>query len=95
MKTLVLDSLDDLPEAAQAVIEALDGRTVVAFRGEMGAGKTTLVSAILERLGSSDTVTSPTFALVNQYDTASISIRGISVWSNGPKKSKSCCLKIR
>lgn len=70
MKTLVLDSLDDLPEAAQAVIEALDGRTVVAFRGEMGAGKTTLVSAILERLGSSDTVTSPTFALVNQYDTA-------------------------
>ena len=70
MKTFSLDSLDDLPEAAQAVIDALDDRTVVAFRGEMGAGKTTLISAILERLGSGDSVTSPTFALVNQYDTA-------------------------
>lgn len=70
MKTFSLDSLDDLPEAAQAVIDALDDRTVVAFRGEMGAGKTTLISAILEQLGSGDSVTSPTFALVNQYDTA-------------------------
>lgn len=70
MKTFSLDSLDDLPEAAQAVIDALDNRTVVAFRGEMGAGKTTLISAMLEQLGSSDSVTSPTFALINQYDTA-------------------------
>ena len=37
----------------------------------MGAGKTTLISAIMEYLGSDDTVTSPTFALVNQYSTAS------------------------
>ena len=70
MKTLAIDSLDDLPDAAEAVIDALAGRTVVAFRGEMGAGKTTLIGAILDRLGSADTVTSPTFALVNQYDTA-------------------------
>ena len=41
MKTLAIDSLDDLPDAAEAVIDALAGRTVVAFRGEMGAGKTT------------------------------------------------------
>ena len=38
--------------------------------GFLGAGKTTLIGAILDRLGSADTVTSPTFALVNQYDTA-------------------------
>ena len=37
----------------------------------MGAGKTTLISAIMERMGSQDTVTSPTFALVNQYYTES------------------------
>ena len=42
----------------------------MAFCGAMGAGKTTLISAIMEQLGSSDSVTSPTFALVNQYDTA-------------------------
>lgn len=67
--SLTIDSLEELPDAAQAVLEALAGRTVVALRGEMGAGKTTLVGAILARLGSDDTVTSPTFALVNQYRT--------------------------
>ena len=59
MKTLAIDSLDDLPDAAEAVIDALAGRTVVAFRGEMGAGKTTLIGAILDRLGSADTVPAP------------------------------------
>ena len=39
------------------------------FSGFLGAGKTTLISAIMEHLGSSDNVTSPTFALVNQYRT--------------------------
>ena len=42
----------------------------IALLGNDGAGKTTLISAIMENLGSTDTVTSPTFALVNQYGTA-------------------------
>ncbi len=70
MKTLHIDSPDALPEAARAVIDALDGRTVVAFRGPMGAGKTTLIREIVAQLGSDDTVTSPTFAIVNQYAAA-------------------------
>ena len=60
--------MSDLPRVADEVIEALDGRTVVLLRGGMGAGKTTLVSRIAARLGAEDTVTSPTFALVNQYE---------------------------
>lgn len=71
MKELVIDSPKDLDQVAEALIAALDGRSVVAFCGPMGAGKTTLISAIMEYLGSADTVTSPTFALVNQYYTAS------------------------
>ena len=43
MKTIHITSQDDLPDVAEAVIEALGRRTVVAFRGEMGAGKTTLI----------------------------------------------------
>ena len=70
MKEIVVDSLDGLKEVAEAVVDSLDGRNVVAFCGTMGAGKTTLISAIMEHLGSDDTVTSPTFALVNQYGTA-------------------------
>jgi tRNA threonylcarbamoyladenosine biosynthesis protein TsaE len=70
MKEIVIDSLSDLPKVAQTVLESLDGRSVVAFFAPMGAGKTTLISAIMEYTGSNDTVTSPTFALVNQYYTA-------------------------
>ena len=71
MKEIIADSLDALKDVAEEVVRGLDGRNVVAFCGSMGAGKTTLISAIMEYLGSSDTVTSPTFALVNQYGTAS------------------------
>ncbi len=68
MQTLHIHSLADLREAARAVLDALGDRTVVAFRGPMGAGKTTLIREIVARLGSRDTVTSPTFAIVNQYE---------------------------
>lgn len=68
MKRIKIDSLNELPEVAQAVIDSLQGRTVVVFRAEMGAGKTTLISRIVAQLGADDTVTSPTFALVNQYE---------------------------
>jgi tRNA threonylcarbamoyladenosine biosynthesis protein TsaE len=70
MRRIEIDSLSDLERVADEVIEALDGRTVVLLRGGMGAGKTTLVSRIAARLGAEDTVTSPTFALVNQYEGA-------------------------
>ena len=55
---------------AEALLESLNGRTVVALRGEMGAGKTTLIRAVAEAMGVEDQVTSPTFALVNQYEGA-------------------------
>ena len=67
MKTIHITSQDELPQVAKAVIRALGRRTVVALRGEMGAGKTTLIREIVAQLGATDTVTSPTFALVNQY----------------------------
>ena len=72
MKEITIDSLSDLKQVAKTIVSSLDGRSVVAFCGAMGAGKTTLISAIVEYLGSDDTVTSPTFALVNQYSTESI-----------------------
>lgn len=67
MRTIHITSQDELPDVARAVIRSLGRRTVVAFRGSMGAGKTTLIREIVVALGSADTVTSPTFAIVNQY----------------------------
>ena len=70
MKRIEIDSLSALDSVAEQVLASLEGRTVVIFRGGMGAGKTTLISRIVRSLGSEDTVTSPTFALVNQYEGA-------------------------
>ena len=67
-KIIEISSLEELDDVAQAVINALDGRTVVAFDAPMGAGKTTLISRIVALLGAEDDVTSPTFAIVNQYE---------------------------
>jgi tRNA threonylcarbamoyladenosine biosynthesis protein TsaE len=68
MKRIEIDSLSDLDLVAEQIITSLDGRDVVLFRGGMGAGKTTLISRIVALLGAEDTVTSPTFAIVNQYE---------------------------
>ena len=70
MKELNINGLGDLPDAAEEILAALDGRNVVALYGPMGAGKTTLVREICALLGSEDTVTSPTFALINRYNSA-------------------------
>ena len=70
MKELNVSGLGDLPDVAEEIIASLDRRNVVAFFGPMGAGKTTLIREICAQLGSTDTVTSPTFALINRYDTA-------------------------
>lgn len=68
MKKIEIESLSELPKVAEAVLGELRGRSIVLFRGPMGAGKTTLISRIAAALGAEDTVTSPTFALVNQYE---------------------------
>lgn len=68
MKKIEIESLSELPKVAEVVLGELRGRSVVLFRGPMGAGKTTLISRMAAALGAEDTVTSPTFALVNQYE---------------------------
>ena len=67
-KVLEINSLEELDKVAQMVIDSLEGRTVVAFDAPMGAGKTTLIGRIARCLGSKDDTTSPTFAIVNQYE---------------------------
>ena len=67
-KIIEINSLDELDTVAEAVINSLDGRTVVAFDAPMGAGKTTLISRIAALLGAEDSVASPPFAIVNQYE---------------------------
>ena len=68
MKTLTIPSLDALPQVAREFINSLGDRTVVTFKGEMGAGKTTFINELCRQLGvETDATSSPTFALVNEY----------------------------
>lgn len=60
-------SVDELPAVAAALIKRLDDHSVVAFYGEMGAGKTTFIKTLCEALGVRDVINSPTFSIVNEY----------------------------
>ena len=62
-----ITDIDHIREAARAFIGQMGSHTVFAFYGKMGAGKTTFVKAICEELGVEDVITSPTFAIVNEY----------------------------
>jgi len=60
-------SLSDLPSIARNIILESGEYRLLAFYGEMGAGKTTLIRSVCHALGVQSEVTSPTFALVNEY----------------------------
>ena len=66
----ILFKEEDIKQAAKQFAEAMGENTVFAFYGKMGAGKTTFIKAVCEELGVEDTVTSPTFAIVNEYEAA-------------------------
>lgn len=65
--TIRIESLEKIQEAAKTFVANMGDDTVFAFYGKMGAGKTTFVKAICEELGVEDAITSPTFAIVNEY----------------------------
>lgn len=71
MKTITIQSLETIREAAREFVSQIGDRRVFAFYGKMGAGKTTFVKAICEELGVVDVITSPTFAIVNEYSLTS------------------------
>lgn len=66
-----ITKIEDIADAAKLFIEQYPEPRVFAFYGKMGAGKTTFVKAICEEMGAIDYVTSPTFAIINEYNTES------------------------
>ena len=67
MLSIQIKDINAINEAAQQFIKQMGDRTVFAFNGTMGAGKTTFIKAVCEELGVSDVINSPTFAIVNEY----------------------------
>ncbi len=67
---LEIQSLDSINQTARQFIDHIGNRTVFAFNGKMGAGKTTFIKAICQAMGVKETVNSPTFSIVNEYEAA-------------------------
>ncbi len=68
MKSIEIKSLDTIKDAAKDFVAQMGDHKVFAFYGEMGAGKTTFIKEICMALGVTDPITSPTFAIVNEYN---------------------------
>lgn len=69
MFSITVTSLNALDEAAAKLINHFPDHRVFAFYGKMGVGKTTFIRAICKNLGTTDYVTSPSFAIINEYKT--------------------------
>jgi len=65
-----VNSLQDLPGAAKILLNSLGKHRLLAFYGKMGAGKTTFIKSICNALGVDEIVNSPTFSIINQYETS-------------------------
>lgn len=70
MVNIQLKNLSELENAARAILNSIGDSRFICFYGSMAAGKTTLIKAMCAELGVKDVVTSPTFALINEYKTA-------------------------
>ena len=68
-KQFTINSVEQLSEVSDYLISLRDKADVIAFYGSMGAGKTTLIKNLCHRMGVTDEVNSPTFAIVNEYVT--------------------------
>lgn len=81
MNTISIQDIEHIREAAREFIQQMGDAHVFAFYGKMGAGKTTFVKAICEELGVQDVITSPTFAIINEYEASSTGqYKGIPIY---------------
>ncbi|MDE6696454.1 MAG: tRNA (adenosine(37)-N6)-threonylcarbamoyltransferase complex ATPase subunit type 1 TsaE [Muribaculaceae bacterium] len=64
---IIIKNIEDLPAATSELLKTIGSRKIIALRGKMGAGKTTLVGEMMRQLKMDDEASSPTFAIANEY----------------------------
>lgn len=76
MKNFSLKNTSELPAVAKEILEFAQDKKIFCFYGDLGAGKTTLIKELCRQLGASDAGSSPTFSLVNEYKSATPTLKG-------------------
>lgn len=82
--TLKINDIASINDVARQFIAGIGDSRVIAFYGKMGAGKTTFIKALCEELGVTDVITSPTFAIVNEYTAGEGAGAGIGINAGDP-----------
>ena len=80
MKKYLVKSLDETKVVAREIAEILTPGTIVALNGDLGAGKTTMVQLICKELGVDEYVNSPTFTIVNEYESGKWKVNHIDFY---------------
>ena len=70
MKATITFGLDELEKVASQLLKAYPDERIFYFKGELGAGKTTLIKSLCNLLSVSEGLSSPTFSIINEYETA-------------------------
>ena len=70
MSKKVIYGINSIDKISQLIVDKVKTKKTILLRGELGSGKTTLVKSVLKKMGVNDSVTSPTFSIVNEYEFA-------------------------
>ena len=88
MAEVLISSLEATNELAYAIADCIDGGLVIALSGNLGAGKTTFVKALAQRLDVSEVVSSPTFTTMNEYRSGRVPLFHIDLYRVGENIDK-------
>ena len=76
----VVYRVKDIEQVAKQLLTEINAKRVIAFSGEMGAGKTTLIQSLCREMGVKRTMSSPTFSIINEYETATVPVYHIDLY---------------
>jgi len=80
MEKIIIKSLEELDKLTKEIAKNLKGNEIILLKGDLGAGKTTFTKYLLKNLGVDEDVTSPTFTVMNQYESPNFDIYHIDMY---------------
>jgi tRNA threonylcarbamoyladenosine biosynthesis protein TsaE len=80
MERIIIKNLEELDKLTKEIAKNLKGNEIILLEGDLGAGKTTFTKYLLKNLGVDEDITSPTFTVMNQYESSNFDIYHIDMY---------------